>query len=137
MGNSRKVETVDLANVEGTAWKMAVLTYEQIDNAVEAIAREFRNADHYWNTDHGTTIPLSDGLSHTEVNVVGNWPHTKVVVTSNYPDYLGVRLRRTLPVFDDAGRVQLNPYASIHLMEDLDTNDLPQLTEARDGFLDI
>lgn len=132
-----KVDTVDLANVEGTAWTMAVLTYEQIDNAVEAIAREFRNADHYWNTDHGTTIPLSDGLSHTEVNVVGNWPHTKVVVTFNYPDYLGVRLRRTLRVFDDAGRVQLNQYASIHLMEDLDTHDLPQLTEARGGFLDI
>ncbi|PQZ93644.1 hypothetical protein CQ018_08245 [Arthrobacter sp. MYb227] len=128
---------VDLSNIEDTAWKKAVLSQEQIDGAVEAIARQFRDADHYWNTENGTTVPLSNGLSQTEVNVVGSWPESTVILTFNYRYRPGVRLRRTLRVFDDSGRVQLNPYASIHLMEDLDTKDLPALSEARGGFLDI
>ena len=128
---------VDLSNIEDTAWKKAVLTQEQIDGAVEAIARQFRDADHYWNTENGTTVPLTNGVSQTDVNVVGSWPESTVILTFNYRDCPGVRLRRRLRVFDDAGRVLLNPYASIHLMEDLDTKDLPELSEARGGFLDI
>jgi hypothetical protein len=40
-------------------------------------------------------------------------------------------------VFDEAGRVHLHSYAGINLMEDLDTGDLPEPGQAKDGVLRI
>jgi hypothetical protein len=45
-------------------------------------------------------------------------------------------LRRTLPLFDDAGWPVEHQYDAIHLMEDLDTNYLAPADEAVDGVLD-
>lgn len=62
---------------------------------------------------------------------------TRVEVSFTHPHHPYGRLRRTLPVFDGAGRAIPALYAAIHLMEDLDTNALPSTGEARDGVLDI
>lgn len=58
-------------------------------------------------------------------------------MTFRHPHWPEGRLRRSIRVFDDAGRLTTNPYAGIHLMEDLDTRHLPPTSEARDGYLDI
>ncbi|MGP6206341.1 hypothetical protein [Microbacterium sp. F2] len=54
-----------------------------------------------------------------------------------HPTYPEGRMRRTLRVFDDAGRAVRALYAAIHLMEDLDTRHLPDPERARDGILDF
>jgi hypothetical protein len=46
-------------------------------------------------------------------------------------------VRRTVRVFDDAGRVAPPLYASTHLMEDLATQELPPATDAVDGIVDF
>jgi hypothetical protein len=76
-------------------------------------------------------------MRDAEVHLEGTWPDTRVVVTFRHPHWPDGRLRRSVRVFDDAGRITSNPFADIGLMEDLDTGHLPPADRARDGFLDV
>jgi len=60
-----------------------------------------------------------------------------VDVSFTHPYFPGGRLRRSIRVFDDAGRVRPSMYNSIHLMEDLETRALPDPADAHNGVLDI
>ena len=75
-------------------------------------------------------------MSGSSVTVVGDWPRTRVVVAFRHASRPGLLLRRTLPVFDAAGRIATAEYASIHLMEDVETGQLPPASAARDGVLE-
>jgi hypothetical protein len=90
---------------------------------VAAVQREF-----------GSTGP---GLRDAETTVVGEWPSTRVAVSFRHPHYPQGRLRRSIRVFDDAGRVSPALYASVHLMEDLATRHLPPTSAAKDGILEV
>lgn len=76
-------------------------------------------------------------MRDAEVHLENPWPDTRVVITFAFPYWPEGRLRRTVRVFDDAGRLTVNPYADIDLMEDLATGDLPPREQARDGYLDV
>jgi hypothetical protein len=119
------------------AWTLIDLPLDQKQMAIDAICAEFTHLDTYWTAPSGAKTPLSDGITSTHVEVVDDWPNTHVDVSFAHPYYPEGRLRRTFRVFDDAGRIRPTEYASIHLMEDLDTRNLPPITNAHNNILDI
>ena len=116
--------TPEIARVD---WARIDLAQAQIDDAVGVVLREFENLASYWHAPDGTTSPLSRGLGSPQVIARGEWPDTVVEVTFTHARYPDRRLRRTIRVFDDAGRIAPAPYAAIHLMEDLDTGQISRL----------
>lgn len=130
-------ETIDLSGVSGAMWELASLSTAQQEQAVSAIVDEFKHLEQYWHGGPTGISALVDGLAQARVDVFDVWPRTRIEVSFTHPYYSSGRMRRTLYPFDTAGRIQYNPYASIHLMEDLDTLDLPDPALARDGILDI
>ncbi|WP_208739934.1 hypothetical protein [Arthrobacter agilis] len=119
------------------SWDRVNLPEEQKKAAVEALCAEFDRLESYWRTPGGEMVPLTDGVADARVDVVGDWPQTQVEVSFIHPHYRQGRLRRTYRVFDDAGRIKSWQYASIHLMEDLDTGVLPPHKVALNTILDI
>lgn len=124
-------------NDPGLRWNRVEITEADCESAVAAVRSEFAHLANYWRGEDGRTSPLSHGLSDPSVDVEGTWPFTRVEVSFRHPHYVQGRLRRTIRVFDDAGRVSPALYASIHLMEDLSTGRLPSPELAHDGVLDI
>ncbi|GAA5205633.1 hypothetical protein [Microbacterium kyungheense] len=129
---------LDVAPIESPIpWSLIHLSTAEQNAAVASTLREFDHLASYWHGQDGRTSPLSRGLGDPRVEPVGEWPHTRVEVSFTHPHFPGGRLRRTLRVFDEAGRVRPSMYASIHLMEDLDTSALPDPANAHNGVLDI
>lgn len=118
-------------------WTLVGLSEHDKAAAVRAVLREFDNLANYWHGDGDRTSPLSQGLSDPLVEAVDEWPATRVEVSFTHPHYPEGRLRRSLRIFDDAGRIRPAMYAAIHIMEDLDTAALPDPSDARDGVLEI
>lgn len=118
-------------------WTVISLSDHDARLATQAVVDEFLDPDAYWHADDGTTTPLATGLAEARVDVFGQWPDTRVEVSFTHPHYQDGRMRRVLAVFDDAGRINSHVYASIHLMEDLDTRALPDPATAQDGILTI
>ena len=130
--------TIDLSDVPGSSWTLTTdLTTEQISRATEAAKSWFGDPNEYWRSEDGSTGPLAPGVHDAEVHVEDEWPATRSVVTFRHPHWTDGRLRRSIRVFDDAGRVAANPYVSSYLMEDLDTRHLPPPSQAHHGYLDI
>lgn len=130
--------TIDLSEVPGSRWTLTTnLTTEQIRHATEAARNWFGDPNEYWHGEDGSTSPLAPGVHDAEVHIEDDWPATRSVVTFRHPHWPEGRLRRSIRVFDQAGRLTTNPYAGIHLMEDLDTGHLPPPSQARNGYLDI
>lgn len=121
----------------GIRWDLVDLTPHMKNAAIDSVRREFDSLDHYWRDQDDNSFPLSRGLSDPRIERIGEWPSTRVAISFTHPSYPNGRLRRTLRVFDDAGRVIPALYASVHLMEDLDTKLPPDAGAARDGVLDI
>lgn len=119
------------------SWDVVPLAPADQTAAIESVKREFDHLIDYWRAPDGRTSPLSRGLADPRVESIDEWPRTRVEVSFTHPSYPEVRLRRTLRVFDDAGRARPALYAAIHLMEDLATRALPEPQKARGGILDI
>lgn len=139
-GRARDEEPKTYPNTTGdprTSWTLVNLPPDQKKAAIELMCAEFAHLDAYWTAPSGVKTPLSDDLSGTRIDVVDDWPNTRVEVSFAHPHYPEGRLRRTFRVFDDAGRIRPMEYAAIHLMEDLDTRDLPPATNAHNNILDI
>lgn len=119
------------------SWDMVQLSDTEKEAAVKSVLREFDHLDHYWHSADGSTGPLARGLRDPLVEVNGQWPHTRVDVSFTHPHYPAGRLRRSIQVYDTAGRIRPATYASIHLMEDLDTMAPPSTEHARNGVLNI
>lgn len=118
-------------------WDRIVLSAEAQQEAVSAVLREFEHLANYWRAADGSTYALTRGLRDPQLAVSGDWPNTRVHVSFTHPNYSRGRLQRTLRVFDDAGRIIPSLYASVHLMEDLDTKPLPDFGDARPATLEI
>lgn len=118
-------------------WMLATLTADEIDAAIAEVTREFSHLDEYWHDEQGRKGPLSRGLRDPQVDVVGEWPDTRVEVTFRHPQFSQGRMRRTILVFDSAGRIAPNEYAAIHLMEDLDTAPMAEPWLGADGVLNF
>lgn len=96
-----------------------------------------RSIDDYWQDSDGARTPLSDGISHAQTRLAGTWPDTCLEWTFAFEPYPGLVLRRRVPLFDELGRVSNPEYASVYLMEDLDTGALPPASAAENGILEI
>ena len=118
-------------------WKMVSLSEDDKDAAVRAVLHDFEHLANHWHAADGRTGSLSRSLGDPLVEAVEEWPTTRVEVSFTHPHYPEGRLRRSLRVFDDAGRIQPAMYAAIHLMEDLDTAALPDTSSARNRILEI
>ena len=121
----------------GVRWELIALPAEAQHEAVSAVLREFEHLANYWRAADGRTSPLTGGLGDPRLDVSGNWPTTRVHVSFTHPSYPHGRLQRTLRVFDDAGRIVPALYASVHLMEDLDTKPLPDTDTPHPATLEI
>lgn len=119
------------------SWRLADVPVVDREAAVAAVVREFADVDAYGTGPTGETGPLSPGLAAPRVEVRGEWPGTRVEVSFRHPFFPAGRLRRTLRVFDAAGRFSPPLYASVHLMEDLATSRLPPIEAAVGGIPDI
>lgn len=119
------------------SWRPAPVSAADRTAAVAAVTGEFADLAAYWTDPSGATSPLTGGLRQPRVEVGGEWPDTRVEVSFRHPLFPGGRMRRTLHVFDAAGRFVPALYASVHLMEDLATHRFPPVETAVDGILDI
>jgi hypothetical protein len=133
------VETVlpaDAVDVTAHCWP---LPPEPVDTEdYTAFNRDrLTDLDHYWTHPDGHRAPLTDGLGDSRVDVVGTWPDTELHVTFAYAPRPGRRLRRIVPLFDELGRQASPESAAIHLMETLDTNDIPEDAAPGADYLDI
>lgn len=79
----------------------------------------------------------NDGTSPGRTQLVGDWPETHLEWVIGHEQRPGALLRRRAPLFDELGRITLPRYADVHLEEDLATGDLPPLSSAQDGVLDV
>lgn len=118
-------------------WAIVPLNDSEKDAALTSVLREFEHLDAYWHGADGSVGPLVRGLADPLVEVNGHWPHTRVDVTFTHPHYREGRLRRSIRVYDDAGRIRPATYASIHLMEDLETMAPPAADQAENCVVDI
>jgi hypothetical protein len=109
---------------------------DEIRTHIDEVRHKFDHLESFWRGSDGVTSPLSAGLADPSVCVEGEWPNASVVITMRHPRRPGLVLRRTLPLFDDAGSPVTYEYADVDLMEDLDTNYLAPADEAVDGVLD-
>jgi len=120
----------------GVRWQRVRLSAAQGTDAVATVREEF----HHLDVDRlagGERLPsTADEPYDASVVAVGLWPETRVEVSFRLPHY-PARLRRTLRVFDDAGRVSPALYASVHLQEDLATRALPSPDAAVDGVVEF
>lgn len=136
LGDLPRVTRTDPPSDDVVEWDLVPLAEHHRDAAIRSVVREFAELAQYWRSEDGRMHPLTAGLADPEVEVVDAWPKTRVSVTFRHPVYPEGRLRRTLRVFDDAGRAIPALYAAIHLMEDLDTK-VPDAAKARRGILEI
>ncbi|HEY0240633.1 MAG TPA: hypothetical protein VGC37_18535 [Friedmanniella sp.] len=99
--------------------------------------RQLSGLDAFWTDASGHVGPLTEGLSDTQVEVVGAWPDTTLHVTFSWTHRPGVRLRRIISLYDDLGRPEEPTYADIHIMEDLDTGRVPATPTPGTDLLDF
>jgi hypothetical protein len=77
-------------------------------------------------------IAAGAGQPGTLAELRSDWPDTEVVLTFDHPRLPGVRLRRSVPLFDELGRRVPPEYADVHLWEDLATQPLPRPLPGQD-----
>lgn len=134
------VLSVDPADIEpdgipGTRWNRAAPIAAQKPAAVDGITRQFAGMETYWPAASGESFPIADGISDTRVEVaVAGEPRQGLLSTS-----LLFRWSASAPAAGNrrGGRIMIHEYAGIHLMKDLDTNDLPDVCRAHGGMLEI
>ena len=137
--DGRAAETVlppDAVDITGHCWPLPAEPIDTVDYTAYWRDR-FTDLDHFWTRPDGQQEPLTRGLSDGQVQVVGSWPDTELHITFAYAPRPGHRLRRTVPLFDELGRQAAPQYAAIHLMEDLDTQDIPDAAVPGAQYLDI
>lgn len=136
-GSARVVYEADTLDVSQFSPHPRRPSQEEIDEAIEKVRGQFSNLGGFWTADDGSSHPLVRGLSAPSVSVEGDWPDSHVVVTFKHTSRPDLVLRRQLRIFDDEGYPVEHEYASIHLMEDLDTYHVPPAEDAVNGVLDI
>ena len=119
------------------SWELVNLSENDREAAIRSVIRGFDHLADYWHSAEGRTFPLSPGLADPRVEAIGAWPATVVSVSFTHPLYPEGRLRRSLRVFDDAGRIRPAMHAAIHLMEDLGTAAVLDTDGAQDGILEF
>lgn len=82
-------------------------------------------------------VPALSGVADAHSRLLGEWPETRLEWTFTHPSRPGLVLRRRLALFDGLGRIAEPEHCDVHLMEDLETGDLPPADRARDGVLEI
>ncbi|KYH43169.1 hypothetical protein [Branchiibius sp. NY16-3462-2] len=136
-GSAREVYKADTLDISQFSPNPRRPSQEEIDDAIEKVRGQFSNLGGFWTADDGSSHPLLRGLSEPSVSVEGDWPTSRVVVTFKHTSRPDLVLRRKLRIFDDEGYPVDHEYASIHLMEDLDTDHVPPAQDAVNGVLDI
>lgn len=113
-------------------WQQAFLTIEQQEAAVKLLSEQFPH-NSYWNPTPEANVGY--GPRDTRVWTEGHWPETRLMVELTHPSFVEGRIRRTYRIFDQAGRIAVDRYASVWFAEDLDTCSLPSMGTIHDGVL--
>ncbi|MCZ2821324.1 hypothetical protein O2V63_13345 [Modestobacter sp. VKM Ac-2977] len=134
-----RFETVlppDTVNITDNCWPLPPEPIDAADYTAHWRER-LTDLEHYWTHSDGRRGPLTGGISNSSVAVVGSWPNTELHVTFAHALRPGHRIRRIVPLFDELGRHAAPEYAAIHLMETLDTEDLPNTAPMDADYLDV
>ena len=126
----------DEVEITEQAWPLDPAPVDSSDYAAFWCER-FSHLDTYWTHPDGRVTPLSDGMSDTQVEIVGDWPDTTLEVAFAWTQRPGVRLRRVIGLYDDLGRPTSPRYADINLMEDLDTGHVAPTPSSDSNLLDM
>lgn len=132
-------DRLDLAGVEGARWPLAPLDQASRDAAVAALRARFERLDEpniVWTREHPEPRRGRSPYRSLEVETVGSWPTTELLVSFEHADVPFLRLRRRYRVFDDTGWPLDWLWVSVHLDEDIATRQIPARSEAVDGVLD-
>ena len=135
-GSVRTVHSAASVDISRFAPPLRRPAETDIRHHIDTVRNMFAGLASFWSDSDGTSSPLSRGLTDTSVSVEGQWPEACVVMRMRYRRRPGLVLRRTLPLFDEAGWPIDHQYADIHLTEDLETDYLAPADEAVDGVLD-
>ncbi|NIZ90271.1 hypothetical protein [Kineococcus rubinsiae] len=127
--------TSDDVDISDLSWPLPPRPLDA-DSYTQQVLARWNRMDQYWLGPDGWH-PLTQGMSGSRARLVGDWPATQLEFTFDYAPRPGVRLRRSIPLFDEVGAIANPEYADIGLMEDLDTGRTPPLEDARDGYLDM
>jgi hypothetical protein len=126
----------DAVEVSSQCWPLSPHPIEE-DSYTRRVLERNADIERYWNRSDGTVSPLATGISNARTELVGHWPETVLQWSFSHPRYPGLRLRRRVRLFDELGRIDAPEHPEIQLMEDLDTDALPDATQAHDGILTI
>ncbi len=131
---------LDLDGVDGAAWPLAQLDDAERTRAISALRSQFEdlaNPNMVWRAGQNSTREEPSDYSDVTISEEGIWPTTEIVVSFTHRLIKKLRLRRRYRVFDDAGYPRSWLYVTIHLDEDLYTENIPPRTSAVDGVLEL
>lgn len=136
-GSTETLVPADSVDITAHCWPLPEKPADA-DSYAEYQRGQFDGLDAYWRPQSGGPLrPLAEGLGDCRSELVGTWPDTAVRISFTLERLPGVRLIRTIPIFDELGRQFPPEHAEIHLMEDLDTRAVPPVTDAVDGLLEM
>jgi len=126
--------TSDDVDISDLCWPLPARPLDA-DSYTQQVLARWNRMDQFWPGRDGWQ-PLAHGMSGSHARLVGDWPQTQVEFTFDYASCPGVRLRRSIRLFDEVGAIA-NRHADIELMADLDNDRVPPVEDARDGYLDV
>ena len=135
-GAVRTVHSADSVDISTFAPAVNRPPQAQIADHINEVRHRFDDLTTAVAREDGTTTSIRPELTELSASVEGEWPDACAVVIMRHQSRPGLVLRRTLPLFDEAGAPINHESAGWRLMEDLDTNYLAPAGEAVDGVLD-
>ncbi|GAA2779632.1 hypothetical protein [Saccharopolyspora taberi] len=123
---SGQVDQVAPVDITDRCWSPVSLPEDEIEAHANRERAVFDDVERYLR-----------GVADARSEIDGRWPDLGVRLTFRHPYFPGGWLSRRWRVFDEIGRPVSHEYASVHLMEDLDTHHLPPVDAAEGGVLEI
>ncbi|MDN5765187.1 MAG: hypothetical protein L0H96_13030 [Humibacillus sp.] len=137
-GTGRLEGTTPTPDISAHCWKLPDSPPPGALEHEERWRLRFADLEHFWHSNEtGAITPLATGMHDAHATLHGSWPDRTLQVTIRHPRYPDGVIRRTIQLYDELGRPADLEYADVLLMEDLDTNYIPPVEEARNGILDM
>ncbi len=130
----------DLDGVDHTDWPLTSLPDVARTAAIGKLRAQFDDLEIpsiVWTRDHPTLRRAKSDYRNVKITDEGTWPATVIVVSFEHRTVPSLRLRRSYRVFNDSGHPRAWAHVTVQLDEDLNTGDIPSLSNAIDGVLDI
>ncbi len=138
-GRTGEVEialTPTTVDITGQGWPLRQRPGNTVSFA-EHWRTKYSAVEQWWRRPDGSTCALSDGMSNTTVELIGDWPDTVLRLAFDHQGWPGIRMIHQIELFDELGRqaVEKLKNAGWQLAESLDGGLAPPPRDAVDGEL--